>query len=172
MIAKTLKAEEYVPYQIMYLNLVQDKPIVASLEDSLTEFVAFFSSIHEGKLDFSYQEGKWTIKELILHIIDTERVFQYRALRFSRNDKTNLPGYDENFYVPNSKANNRDLASLLNEYKAVRNSTIALFSSFGEEEMLVIGNSEKNTMSVRAIAYIVLGHQTHHINIVKERYLI
>lgn len=172
MITEILKVEEYVSYQKMYLNLVQDKSIVTSLEASLSEFVTFFKSLDEEKLGFSYQEGKWTLKELILHMIDTERVFQYRALRFSRNDKTNLPGYDENFYVPNSNANNRDLASLLDEYTAVRNSTIALFSSFGEEVMLVVGNSGKNTMSVRAIAYIILGHQIHHINIVKERYLV
>jgi len=171
MITEILKVEEYVPYQKMYLDLVEDRSIVALLESSLAEFVAFFNSIEESKLDFSYQEGKWTLKELMLHMIDTERVFQYRALRFSRNDKTNLPGYDENFYTPNSNANKRDLASLLNEYVAVRNSTIALFSSFGEKTMLVIGNSGENTMSVRAIAYIILGHQTHHIKVINERYL-
>ena len=105
-------------------------------------------------------------------MIDTERIFQYRALRFARNDKTSLPGYDEIFYVPNSNANNRDIASLLKEYEAVRSSTIALFNSFNEETMLVIGYSGGDTMSVRAIAYVILGHQIHHINIVKERYLV
>ena len=159
-------------YQKMYLDLVKEELVVSSLESSMSEFVAFFNSIGEGKLDFSYQEGKWTLKELMLHMIDTERIFQYRALRFARNDKTNLPGYDENLYVPNSNASSRDLVSLLKEYVAVRNSTIALFDSFNEDSMLVIGNSGEHTMSVRAIAYVILGHQIHHINIVKERYLI
>jgi uncharacterized damage-inducible protein DinB len=172
MITEILKAEEYVSYQKMYLDLVQDKSIVASLENSLSEFIVFFNSIDEDKLDYSYQEGKWTIKELMLHVIDTERVFQYRALRFARKDKTNLPGYDENLYVPNSNASSRNLVSLLKEFTAVRNSTTALFSTFDEKSMLCIGNSGENTMSVRAIAYITLGHQIHHINIVKERYLV
>jgi len=172
MIVEFLKAEEYVPYQKMYLDLVEDRPIVVSLGESMNEFTTFFSSIKEDRLSFSYQEGKWTIKELMLHMIDTERVFQYRALRFSRNDRTSLPGYDENLYVPNSNANNRSLTSLLEELTAVRNSTIALFNSFDEEILLIIGNSDGNTMSVRAVGYVILGHQIHHINIVKERYLI
>jgi len=171
MITSILKVEEYVPYQKMYLDLVSDKLIVDSLESSMSEFIIFFNSISEKKLDFSYQNGKWTLRELMLHMIDTERIFQYRALRFSRNDKTNLPGYDENFYVSNSNASNRNLVSLLNEYTAVRNSTVVLFNSFNENTMLILGNSGENTMSVRAIAYIILGHQIHHINIVKERYL-
>ena len=172
MVTEILKTEEYVSYQKIYLNLVKDGPIVVLLEKSLLEFIAFFNSIDEEKLDYSYQDGKWTIKELILHMIDTERVFQYRALRFARNDKTNLPGYDENFYVPNSNASSRSLDTLLNEYTTVRNSTIALFSSFDEKSMLCIGNSGESTMSVRAIAFITLGHQIHHINIIKERYLV
>jgi len=171
MITEILKIEEYVPYQKMYLDLVKEGSIVSSLEESMFEFVTFFKSIEEEKLDSSYQDGKWTLKELILHIIDTERIFQYRALRFARNDKTNLPGYDENFYVHNSNASSRNLVSLLNEYTAVRSSTISLFNSFNEKTMLVIGNSGEYTTSVRAIAYIILGHQVHHVNIVKERYL-
>jgi len=171
MITEILRVEEYVPYQKLYLNLVEDKPVISMLEDSLDEFVAFFNSIEEEKLVLSYQKGKWTLKELMLHMIDTERVFQYRALRFARNDKTSLPGYDENFYVPNSNVSGRGLTSLLSEYVAVRNSTIALFSTFSKKTMLIIGNSDGSTMSVRAISYIILGHQTHHINIVKERYL-
>ncbi len=172
MITEILKTEEYVPYQKMYLKFVQNKPLVTSLETSLSEFVTFFKSLEEEKLGFSYQEGKWTLKELMLHMIDTERIFQYRALRFARNDKTNLPGYDENFYAPNSNASKRNLTSLLNEFVAVRNSTITLFSSFDEKALLTIGNSGENTMSVRAVAYIILGHQIHHVNIVKERYLV
>ena len=98
MITELLKVEEYVSYQSMYLDLVEDKPIVVSLEGSLHEFISFFNSIEEAKLSFSYEEGKWTVKELLLHVIDTERIFQYRALRFSRNDGTILSGFDENIY--------------------------------------------------------------------------
>lgn len=170
---KTIKlnSNEYVPYQKMYLDLVENKPLVASLEASLNDFIAFFEAIPDDKLSFAYKEGKWTIKEVLLHMIDTERIFQYRALRFAREDKTMLPGFSENDFVPYSNANSRSKESLLKEYKAVRLSTIALYETFSDENLKIVGNSSGGAMSVRGLGYLIVGHQIHHVNIIKERYL-
>jgi hypothetical protein len=123
------------------------------------------------KFDFRYAEGKWTIKEIIQHVIDTERIFSYRALRISRNDKTPLPGFDENEYVINTDANNRHLQSLLTELSLVRQSTIALFKSFTPMQLERLGVASNNDISVRAIGFILIGHQKHHQKIFMERYL-
>ena len=167
-----LNDNEYVPYQRIYLDLVSNNPLISSLEDALQEFVAFFKGIDAEKLNYSYREGKWTIKELMLHVADTERIFQYRALRFARADKTDLAGFSENDFVSNSNSSGRSLTSLLNEFTTLRKSTISLFESFSEETLLKIGVSGGNTMSVRAAGYLIIGHQKHHVNIVKQRYLI
>lgn len=169
---ETLNVNEYVPYQRIYLDLVPNKPLMNALEDALQGFILFFKGIDVEKLSYSYQEGKWTIKELILHVIDTERIFQYRALRYARADKTDLAGFSENDFVSTSSANGRDLTSLLGEFVALRKSTITLFESFSEDVLLKIGISEGNTMSVRAAGYLIIGHQKHHISIVKQRYLV
>jgi len=168
----TLNVNEYVSYQRIYLDLVPNKPLIDTLEDALQEFVAFFNGIDAEKLNYSYQEGKWTIKELMLHVVDTERIFQYRALRFARADKTDLPGFSENDFVSNSNANDRSLISLLDEFVVLRKSTISLFETFSEDTLLKIGISGGNTMSVRAAGYLIIGHQKHHVNIVKQRYLV
>jgi len=107
----------------------------------------------------------------MLHVIDTERIFQYRALRFARADKTDLAGFSENDFVSNSDANERSLVSLLNEFTTLRKSTISLFESFNEDTLLRIGGAGGNTMSVRAAGYLIVGHQKHHVNVVKQRYL-
>lgn len=167
----SLNTNEYVAYQKMYLDLVEAEQIVTLLEQSLNEFTILINGLSDEKLNYAYQEGKWTIKELILHMIDTERIFQYRALRFAREDKTMLPGFSENDFVPFSKANSRTRESLLEEYRVVRESTIALYKSFSDEVLLIVGNSSGGTMSVRALGYLIVGHQTHHVNIIQERYL-
>lgn len=167
----SLNTNEYVSYQKMYLDLVKEEKVITLLEDSLKEFVVLVDAISDEKLNYAYQEGKWTIKEVLLHMIDTERIFQYRALRFAREDKTILPGFSENDFVPYSNANSRSKQSLLAEFKAVRASTMSLYESFSADALLVIGNSSGGTMSVRGLGYLIVGHQTHHINIIKERYL-
>jgi len=168
----TLSVNEYVPYQKLYLDLVPDTPLINALEDALQGFVVFFKGIDAEKLSYSYQEGKWTIKELMLHVIDTERIFQYRALRFARADKTDLAGFSENDFVSTSNANDRDLPSLLDEFVTLRKSTISLFETFSEDTLLKIGVSGGDAMSVRAAGYLIIGHQKHHVNIVKQRYLV
>lgn len=167
-----LHTNEYVPYQKMYIDLVDNKSIMLGLEASLKEGVVFFNAIDSEKFNHTYQDGKWTIKELLLHVIDTERIFQYRALRFSRHDKTNLPGFSENDFVQYSRASTRSKDSLIAEFKAVRMSTMLLFETFDEQTLLVLGNSGDSTMSVRALGYLAIGHQRHHVNVVEQRYLI
>jgi hypothetical protein len=169
--AVSLNANEYVLYQKIYLDLVNDEPIIASLEKSFGDFVAFYEGIDIEKMNYAYKKHKWTIKEVVLHMIDTERIFQYRALRFAREDKTMLSGFSENEYVVHSNSSSRSKESLLAEFKAVRMSTIALYESFNTATLMELGNSSGSTMSVRGLGYLISGHQIHHTNIIKERYL-
>lgn len=162
---------EYHPYYKNYIEQVAYKDLIEGLEDSFAITLSFFKTIPNDKLAYQYAEGKWTIKEIIQHIIDAEIVFSYRALRFARNDKTSLPGFDENAYVPSSLANNVSLGQLLNHYSSVRQSTIALFKSFDKEMLVRIGQASGSDMSVRALGFVIIGHETHHCKIIRERYL-
>ncbi|MGY8943404.1 MAG: DinB family protein [Flavobacteriales bacterium] len=164
---------EYAPYfeRYMQLSVLKDKTIIESLESAQDEFDSVLRNLPDKKHSFSYATGKWTLKELIQHVIDTERVFCYRALSFARNDQTPLPGFDQDIFVDNDTANERDYYDLLDEMKVLRKSSTQLFKSFSKEALLRIGVASNNKMSVRALGYLFSGHQIHHINIVKERYL-
>lgn len=164
---------EYAPYFDQYLKLVAvvEKSIVENLESSQNEFDTLLTDLPKNKQEFSYEEGKWSVKEVVQHIIDTERIFNYRALCFARNDKTNLPGFDQDIFVNNDNANDRDFAEMLEEMQTLRKSTIQLYKSFSKEALLRIGVASENKMSVRALGYLFSGHQKHHVNILKERYL-
>ncbi|MCC2546326.1 DinB family protein [Hymenobacter sp. BT175] len=119
----------------------------------------------------AYAPGKWTIKELVLHMLDTERIFAYRALRFSRADATPLPGFEENEYVPNSGANGRTIPSLLREYDAIRQASITLFENLTPAQLDRVGTSNGQALSVRALLHVIPGHEGHHLQILRERYL-
>ena len=164
---------EYAPYfeRYMHLTALKDKTIIQNLESAQDEFERVLRNLPDTKHSYSYASGKWTLKELIQHVIDTERVFCYRALSFARNDQTSLPGFDQDVFVDNDTANERDYYDLLDEMKVLRKSSIQLFKSFSKEALLRIGVASDNKMSVRALGYLFSGHQIHHINIVKERYL-
>jgi uncharacterized damage-inducible protein DinB len=164
---------EYAPYFEQYIKLVysEDTSILESLMSSQKEFESLLRNIPKEKHNFSYAEGKWTLKEVIQHIIDTERIFCYRALCFARNDKTSLPGYDQDVFVDNDNANDRNYYDLLDEMEVLRKSTIHLYKSFSEKALLRIGVASDEKMSVRALGYLFSGHQIHHLNVVKERYL-
>jgi uncharacterized damage-inducible protein DinB len=164
---------EYAPYFEQYIKLVysEDTSILENLMSSQKEFESLLRNIPKEKHNFSYAEGKWTLKEVIQHIIDTERIFCYRALCFARNDKTSLPGYDQDVFVDNDNANDRNYYDLLDEMELLRKSTIHLYKSFSEEALLRIGVASDEKMSVRALGYLFSGHQIHHLNVVKERYL-
>ncbi|PKV64975.1 DinB family protein [Polaribacter sp. Hel1_33_96] len=164
---------EYAPYFEQYMQLVSkdEKSIIENLVASQKVFDDVLRNLPVEKHNFSYAEGKWTIKELIQHIIDTERVFSYRALCFARNDNTSLPGFDQDVFVENDNANDRNYYDLLNEMEVLRKSSIQLFKSFSDEALLRVGVASNNKMSVRALGYLFSGHQMHHLNIIKERYL-
>jgi uncharacterized damage-inducible protein DinB len=167
-----LEASEYAPYQASYITGVDDAyTLTEELEISLHNFIHFVQDIPMGKHDYRYAEGKWTIKEIIQHVIDAERIFAYRALRFSRNDTTELPGFDENSYVDNAHADNRGLQDLLTEMSAVRHANIMMFKSFTAEDLMRKGIASGYSVSVRAFGFLIIGHQNHHMRIFKERYL-
>jgi uncharacterized damage-inducible protein DinB len=166
-----LPVNEYADFYKSYIEALEDVELIEELEISLHEFIKFVQNIPMDKFDFQYEEGKWTIKEIIQHLIDSERVFSYRALRISRNDKTPLPGFDENDYVQNSNGKERSLQSLLTEMAVVRQATLSLFNSFSQEQLTKIGFASNREVSVRAIGFIIIGHQKHHQKIFLERYL-
>jgi len=168
------KKDEYPPYSRIYMELLEDDGLV--LEHLRANFAAikkFIYSLPEEKLYYRYAEDKWSIKEVLVHIVDDERIFAYRALRYARFDKTELHGFEQDDYIFYSDADARSLKSIFEEYEAVRNSTIAMFNGFPEEAFMRSGASvgNINDRSVRALAYHIAGHELRHIKIIKERYL-
>lgn len=167
-----IKEGEYAPYQINYLNLVSDEwTLIEELEVSLANFIHFVRDIPMDKYEYRYAEGKWDIKDIIQHVIDTERIFAYRAMRIARGDKTPLPGFEENDYAISANAGTRHLQELLTELSLVRQSSIFLFKSLTQDDLLKTGTASGYTVSVRALGFILIGHQNHHVKIFKERYL-
>lgn len=167
-----LQPSEYASYYGNYIAQVSEEyTLIEELEISLHRFIKFVQNIPMDKFDYRYAEGKWTIKDIIQHIIDAERVFAYRALRFARNDKTALPGFEENDYVAEANSGKRTIMELLTELSAVRHATLLLFKSFNSEQMLRSGIASNNPMSVRALGFVIIGHQNHHQKIFEERYL-
>jgi uncharacterized damage-inducible protein DinB len=165
-------AGEYAPYTIIYIGLLPDDGrILHHLKENLKATKDLILSLPEEKFAHRYAEGKWTIKEILAHIIDDERIYAYRALRFARNDKTELPGFEQDDYARHSGANERRVKDLLRELDTVRKATISLFDSFDHAALARAGVASGNPMSVRAIAYHIAGHELRHVNIIKERYL-
>lgn len=163
---------EYAPYAIMYIGLLPDDGLVLKhLKENYNRTRDFILSLPEEKLTYRYAEGKWTIKEILLHLSDDERIYAYRALRFARNDATELPGFEQEGYAAASGANARSVRSLLREFATVRSATLSLFAGLDDGALLRAGVANGQVMSVRAAAYHIAGHELHHINIVKERYL-
>jgi uncharacterized damage-inducible protein DinB len=171
MILSELQNNEYSPFYKGYIKQSVNRPIVEGLKLNLDHTLHFYNNIPFEKLDFRYADGKWTIKEILQHIIDTERIFSYRALRIARQDQTPLPGFEQDDYVLTANTNERSIESLINEYIAVRQATIELFDSFNNKMLLTIGTASENPISVRAIGFIITGHENHHTTIIKERYL-
>lgn len=162
---------EYAPYFDTYLSKVKSENLIEELETGKAEVIGLLKTIPGEKLDYRYQEGKWTIKEIIIHLMDAERIFCYRALRFSRNDGTPVLGFDENEYIPESNASQRSLQSITDEYSAQRQSTIEFFKNITTEMSMRSGISNGREISVRALAYAIPGHEIHHLGVIRERYL-
>lgn len=165
-----LPIKEYAGFFQTYINALDNVSLLEELEISGHDFIKFVQNVPLEKFDYRYAEGKWIIKEIIQHIIDTERIFAYRALRFSRNDQTPLPGFEENDFVTYSDANFRSVQDLLSEFAAVRQATLLLFKSFSQDQLLREGTASNNKISVRAIGFITIGHQKHHQKVFQERY--
>jgi len=164
---------EFAAYYKPYIMTLAEngKGIIDNMIDSLDEILSTLNSISEAKQMYRYADGKWTIKELVQHIIDTERVFAYRALRFARRDTTNLPGFDQDEFNTTANANARNFEELLEELSLVRKSSISLFRSFDDDTLKLIGTASNSGMSVRATGYIISGHALHHLAVLKDRYL-
>ena len=162
---------DFPPYFGRYINRVSGMPLLEALDTTKTELLEIFEDIDEEKSNYAYEEGKWTIKEMLSHMIDTERVMSYRALRLARNDKTPLPGFEQDDFVDHANANARTLEELLNEYEVVRNATKVLFETFDNEVLQRKGTVSDGPMIVAALGYIIAGHERHHVGVLKERYL-
>lgn len=159
-------------YYRRYVEQIPDGvELVDGLKSEIEKTLTLVLSLSEPQLNFQYAPGKWTIKEILNHLTDAERIFSYRALRFARKDTTELPGFDEALYVPNSGSKERTIRSLTEEFSAVRRATIELFKNFNEEHFRRDGIASKSRISVLAIGYVILGHEIHHRNVIKERYL-
>ncbi len=166
-----LLTSEFNPYYGTYIKLAENKSLIDGLQDGLEETISFFESIPRDKFEHRYAEDKWSIKEILRHIIDTERIFAYRALRFARNDSAELPGFDQDEYILPDMVNELSSQSLFDEYRSNRMSTIIMFTNFTEEMLKRIGTASNNPMSARAAGFVIIGHEKHHCNVIKERYL-
>jgi uncharacterized damage-inducible protein DinB len=161
--------DEFAPYYARYIDLVPDD-LLRALRENGEETRRRLSSLTDAKADFRYAPGKWSVKEVVGHITDAERIFTYRALRFARADETPLPGFDENSYVEESRFSERALSSLLDEFRVARAASIAFFENLDETAWNRAGLANDVRMSVRAIAFAIAGHELHHRKILVERY--
>jgi uncharacterized damage-inducible protein DinB len=154
-----------------YINQVEEDDLMDALQKQTRSFLRFLKEIPKDKRNYRYAEDKWTIKEVVQHIIDAERIFDYRALCFARKDTTSLPSFDENTYAANSKGELRKWKDLVKEFEAVRQSTITLFDSFDNEQLESVGTASGKSNYVLGIGFVIAGHINHHVNVVKEKYL-
>lgn len=162
---------EYAPYYERYVSLVADTDILAELGSQPTHLQDMLTAMPEERGAFRYAEGKWSIKELISHVIDGERIFGYRALRISRGDETPIEGFEQDGYIENSHANDRSFAELLEEFSLLRRANMMMFKNLDDSDWGRTGTASNASVSVRALAYIMAGHIEHHLGILKERYL-
>ncbi len=163
-------ADEADPYYQGYIARVSGENIGQQLVDQLAEVERVFGSLDDGAALFRYAPGKWSIKEIIGHLSDAERIFAYRLLRIARGDATPLPGFDENAYVPPARFDERPLRALTAEFRAVRLSTVALASGLPPAAWPLRGQASGKPFSARALAYIMVGHVVHHLGVLRERY--
>lgn len=163
-------SDEYPASYAPYVTKVPEGDILKLLELQLREVRALFSTIAEGRGGFRYADGKWSIKEVIGHLCDAERIFAYRALRFARADQTELPGWDENTYVPAGQFDKRTMASLVDEFVQVRDATMSLVRTLDAEAGARGGKANGKAITVRALVFAIVGHMTHHVAVLRERY--
>jgi uncharacterized damage-inducible protein DinB len=165
------EANEYFAYYGTYIAKVSGDDLFATMQATHRSTQELLGSLTDEQQMYRYAEGKWSVREVVGHLIDAERIFAYRALRFARGDAKELQGFDENEYVTRSNAHDRPMADLLSEFAVVRAASLALFKSFTPTMLMQSGVASGNPISVRALAYIIAGHEIHHLGIIRERYL-
>jgi len=162
---------EYAPFYETYITKVQGSDILAALDDQRRQMLLLLSGRTESDGDVRYAPGKWSAKEVLGHVCDGERILSYRALCIARRDTTPLPGYDENSYVANAPFSRRALPDLIEDFIAVRRATLSLFRNFDDDAWMRRGTANNNEVTVRALAYIIAGHELHHRLALQEKYL-
>jgi len=162
---------EYDPYYEHYVSLAAGHDIIGLLGSQPTRLQDIFTAMPEEKGDFRYAEGKWSIKELLGHIIDGERMFAYRTFRISRGDETPIEGFEQDGYIENAHSNDRSFADLLDEFSLLRRANMIFFKNMTDDAWLRAGTANNVKVSVRALAYIMAGHIEHHLEVLKDRYL-
>ena len=165
-------ASEHAPYYSRYIDMVPDGDILGTLAAQIGVTLTELRKISEQDSLHRYAQGKWSVREIVGHMIDTERILAYRALRFARNDQTNLPGFEQDDYIDAANFNERPWSDLIDEFYAVRRSNIAMFRGLAEEAWTRTGVANDTPMSVRAAAYIIAGHERHHLGIIREKYAV
>ncbi|WP_263601318.1 DinB family protein [Chryseobacterium sp. PET-29] len=163
---------DFQKYIQRYLDLIPSENWLEELKKTGEQTVELYAQLSEEQSSFAYAEGKWTLKELLLHLSDTERVFQYRILAFLRSDQNELPGFDEELYASQSFANERTVSSLLEEYQLIRKSSQVLLETAHLSALKNVGTANGNQISAETIGKLIVGHNVHHLNIIKERYLV
>ncbi len=172
MIIPKPEAVEYNPYYDKYISKVPEGDVLALLQSQNQETARLLRQVPESRATFRYAPGKWSIKEVMGHLCDTERIMSYRALRVGRGDATPIPGFEQDDYIKPANFNSRTLADLVSEFQLIRQATLALFRNFDEAALVRMGTASDSPVSVRALVYIVAGHERHHVQILKARYLI
>ena len=167
-----LNPNEFDPYYGRYIYKLSDQvELRKGFKDGQHNVLDFFKTIIDDKWLFRYEPGKWNIKEIFQHLIDTERIFMYRCFRIARGDKTELAGFDQNIYMEPSKASDKNINDLLEEFTFTRDSSIALLNSLSDHDLKRIGNANGGAMSARAAAFTIIGHDVWHMDVIKEKYL-
>lgn len=164
-------AAESAPFFDAYVSKVNASDAFAVLDEAAQQTPAFLESIPADRWDYRYAPGKWSLKESLIHMLDTERIFSYRALRIARNDKTPLAGFEQDDYVPFCNAGRRSPESIVDEYRHIRAATLHLFRYLTPDDLVRSGSASGGPVTVRALAYLIAGHEIHHIRLVRERYL-
>ncbi|WP_149275909.1 DinB family protein [Pareuzebyella sediminis] len=159
------------PFYKRYIDVLGDVSLLDMMTRQLSNFPEFITSIPDSKWTYRYAPDKWTVAQVLLHVVDSERIFQHRAFRFSRRDQTALPGFDQDSYAPNSGAENRSKASVIEEYEIVRKSSLSIFGPLDKSDLEVTGIASEMEWSVGALGFVICGHQKYHRNMLRDRYL-
>ena len=163
---------EYDPYYEGYVSLVPEEDIIPALESQLDELSQLFENVSEDRGTYAYADDKWTVKELLSHLIDGERMFAYRVFRIARGDKTPIEGFEQDGYIENSHANRRPIAELIEEFSLLREANLIFFTNLEKDDWVRTGTANNVEISVRSLAWIMVGHVRHHMSILKSRYFV